>query len=209
MAGETIMEFSHLFEILDIEEIEDFKYFDNLAALLETEEDLEFEEIYQLISQVDLESLSGLIKDYFEDMMSGIPDDETELFMLVDNIQRALLGICANPEDENQLVHLTEEICKFRNWYNFDTDVICTNQKNGDKQILRIKDALIVYRMEKLRQARCFYDFSDCLNYELDEYVISLGAPEEYDSYDYTSGREEEALLESDFLYDDEYRDEQ
>lgn len=202
------MELDRLFEILDIEEIEDFKYFDNFAALVECDEPIDYEEIYYLVSRIESELLAGLIDDYFEDIMGGVPDAETEIYMLLDNIHRALTGICKNTEDENSRVLLSEELMKFRNWYNYDTDVICKNRSKGETRVERVKNALVLYRMEKLNDESYEYDFEDCLNYELDEYVFSLGAPDENETYDYTSGREEEALLESDYLFDDEFSDE-
>ena len=62
------MDKDELYELLDIEAPSDFEYFENLAALIECEEHIEFEELYALLKDVNKESLLTLISNYFEEI---------------------------------------------------------------------------------------------------------------------------------------------
>ena len=201
------MDLNELFEIADIDSAEDFKYFDNFAALMESDEYIPNEVMYELFAEVDTDILSELTDNYFEDIMEGVPEEEAELFTLLDNIKRVLKGYAENTDDERSMVLFTDEVSRFRNWYNFDTDVECQSRKDGSTRTVPVREALVLYRIEKLRADEYMYDFSQCLDYPLDEYVVSFTSDAEGDT-GYEPGNEEEELLNSDFLFDDEFSDE-
>ncbi len=201
------MDLNELFEIADIDSAEDFKYFDNFAALMESDEYIPNEVMYELFAEVDTDILSELSDNYFEDIMEGVPEEEAELFTLLDNIKRVLKGYAENTDDERSMVLFTDEVSRFRNWYNFDTDVECQSRKDGSTRTVPVREALVLYRIEKLRADEYMYDFSQCLDYPLDEYVVSFTSDAEGDT-GYEPGNEEEELLNSDFLFDDEFSDE-
>ena len=195
---------NELFEIVDIESTEDFKYFDNFAALMESDDYIPAEVMYELFAEVDTDVLSELTDNYFEDIMEGVPEEEAELFTLLDNIKRVLKGYAENTDDERSIVLFTDEVSRFRNWYNFDTDVECQSRKDGSTRTVPVREALVLYRIEKLRADEYMYDFSECLDYPLDEYVVSFTSDADGDT-GYEPGNEEEELLNSDFLFDDEF----
>lgn len=201
------MDLNELFEIVDIESAEDFKYFDNFAALMESDDYIPAEVMYELFAEVDTDVLSELTDNYFEDIMEGVPEEEAELFTLLDNIKRELKGYAENTDDERSIVLFTDEVSRFRNWYNFDTDVECQSRKDGSTRTVPVREALVLYRIEKLRADEYMYDFSECLDYPLDEYVVSFTSDADGDT-GYEPGNEEEELLNSDFLFDDEFSDE-
>lgn len=201
------MDLNELFEIVDIESAEDFKYFDNFAALMESDDYIPAEVMYELFAEVDTDVLSELTDNYFEDIMEGVPEEEAELFTLLDNIKRVLKGYAENTDDERSIVLFTDEVSRFRNWYNFDTDVECQSRKDGSTRTVPVREALVLYRIEKLRADEYMYDFSECLDYPLDEYVVSFTSEADGDT-GYEPGNEEEELLNSDFLFDDEFSDE-
>ena len=201
------MDLNELFEIVDIESTEDFKYFDNFAALMESDEYIPGEVMYELFAEVDTGVLSELTDNYFEDIMEGVPEEEAELFTLLDNIKRVLKGYAENTDDERSIVLFTDEVSRFRNWYNFDTDVECQSSRDGSIRTVPVREALVLYRIEKLRADEYMYDFSECLDYPLDEYVVSFTSDTDGDT-GYEPGNEEEELLNSDFLFDDEFSDE-
>ncbi len=201
------MDLNELFEIVDIESTEDFKYFDNFAALMESDEYIPGEVMYELFAEVDTGVLSELTDNYFEDIMEGVLEEEAELFTLLDNIKRVLKGYAENTDDERSIVLFTDEVSRFRNWYNFDTDVECQSSRDGSIRTVPVREALVLYRIEKLRADEYMYDFSECLDYPLDEYVVSFTSDTDGDT-GYEPGNEEEELLNSDFLFDDEFSDE-
>ena len=174
---------------------------------MESDDYIPAEVMYELFAEVDTDVLSELTDNYFEDIMEGVPEEEAELFTLLDNIKRVLKGYAENTDDERSIVLFTDEVSRFRNWYNFDTDVECQSRKDGSTRTVPVREALVLYRIEKLRADEYMYDFSECLDYPLDEYVVSFTSDADGDT-GYEPGNEEEELLNSDFLFDDEFSDE-
>ena len=201
------MDYEELLEYLDLDDPSQFEYFEAMADLVESEEYIENEAVYKLFDGADKTMIAELLSDYFEDIMEGVPEEEAELFTLLDNIKRVLKGYAENTDDERSIVLFTDEVSRFRNWYNFDTDVECQSRKDGSTRTVPVREALVLYRIEKLRADEYMYDFSECLDYPLDEYVVSFTSDADGDT-GYEPGNEEEELLNSDFLFDDEFSDE-
>ncbi len=164
-----------LYKIIDIEEPSDFQYFENLAALLETDEEMDFEEIADLVAKIDKDTLAGLIDDYFNDITNNIPENDATLFTTLDNIKRSLVGMARNVTDDSVISKLAEEIERFRNWYNVDCRVFIKDLDTLEEYDLCMRDALAETRIEKLDNKTYQYDFSDMIEYDLDEYVMSFG----------------------------------
>ncbi len=164
-----------LYQILDIDRPEDFQYFDNIAALLEHDGELDFEILAKLIKAIDKEVLSELLDDYFEELMKMVPSNETDLFMLLDNIRNSLIGMARNIQDDTMETKLTEEIERFRIWYSCESSVECQNRDERSEEIMVLRDALILPVAEKLGGSRYECDFSSVTNYVLDEYMMSFG----------------------------------
>ena len=196
------MDKQELYEQLDIEDASDFQYFENLALLLESDDDIDFELIAELINDVDKDVLAGLIDDYFNEITDFVPGSETEIFTLLDNIRRSLVGMARNPEDETTVNKLAEEIDRFRKWYSMDSIVYCTKVGETIEEIDTVRDALVLSRLEKLGEDKYEYSFSESLDYPLDEYVMSfadmiaLSEEEEESEFDSLSEPEDVDIYE-------------
>lgn len=196
------MDRKEFFEQLDIEEASDFQYFENLALLLESDDDIEFELIAELINDMDIDVLAGLIDDYFNEITDFVPGSETEIFTLLDNIRRSLVGMARNPENETTVNKLAEEIDRFRKWYSMDSAVYCTRVGETAEEVNTVRDALVLSRLEKLGDDKYEYIFSEALDYPLDEYVMSfadmvaLSEEEEENKYDTFSEPEDVDIYE-------------
>ncbi len=173
-----------LYKMLDIEEPGDFQYFENLAELLECDEYIEYEDLYSLLKDVDKETLAQLIHDYFEELSDFVPQDASELFLLLDKIKLSLIGMTKNSEEENVLAGLAEELDRFRIWYSLDSSVMCTpigaetestGKTSTSEEEHSLRDALAYSRLEKLDGDKYEYDFSRCIDYPIDEYIMSFG----------------------------------
>ena len=109
-----------LYALLDIENGNDFQYFENVAELLECEEEIETDLLYGLLSEISLENTYDLLEEYFSEIEKAVPDGETDFYMLLTNI-RSVLGTMiksiGREEDEversNLRTRLAEEIAKF------------------------------------------------------------------------------------------------
>lgn len=169
------MDREELYELLDIDSPADFEYFENLAALLECDEYIEYEDIYALMEGVDKETFSGLVDNYFEEITDFIPGDAAELYTLLDKVKLSLMGLAKSCDEEDLITHLAEEVDRFRKWYSMDSVVICTSILTDREEEKTLRDAIVLARLEGLDGEKYTYDFSDCLDYHLDEYIMSFG----------------------------------
>lgn len=178
------------YALLDIEEPADFVYFENIAALFECEAEIEQGLLCALLAAVDKQTVAELIDNYFEELTGFLPDGETELFTLLTQIQQALRGMLQSGENdlveteaqrEDLLVRLAEEIERFRQWYSCEDRVSCMLLGEGEEERISLRDAIASVREEKLLGQRYVYDFSDCLDYPLAEYVMTFALADRTD----------------------------
>ena len=164
-----------LYELIDIDSPSDFQYFENLAAFLECDEELEYEDVAALIMDVEKDTLAQLIGDYFEEMSDFLPESETELYTIFDNVRRSLVGMSKSCDDETTQTKLADEMERFRRWYSIESRAFLTNLGTADEEEMTLRDALVCARLEALEGTKYQYDFSECSDYELDEYIVSFG----------------------------------
>jgi len=164
-----------LFETLGIEGGEDFEYFDNMADLLEMDEYYEEEVVYALLEDVDLTVLKGLFETYFDDLIDYLPEEDAELNSLFEMMKLAFMGLCNVGANAETFSRLSEEIVKFRDWYIFLENV------DHDGKLLSVRDAIINCRFNKLSGNEEDFDFTGAMEYDIDEYAISLEDMEEYE----------------------------
>lgn len=188
------MDYEELLENLNIEDPSEFEYFENFADLIECTEPISAEAIYKLVKGVPEGVFSELIEGYFTETLEACPDTEIEIYSLLETIKRALIGLSQNLEDENDYVFFADEISRFRDWYVFDSKVTIQPKDSEDTSQMPVIEALVVSRLEKLGGVENDYDFSEALDYPLDEFVMSL-AP--------APGNEEDKPLENEDEYDD------
>ena len=168
------MERKELYELIDIESAEDFSYFENLAALLECEEDIDFQDVAELIVSVDMEKLAELLDDYFKEITDHIPAAETEVFTIFENIRHSLVGMARNAADESVVSRLAEEIERFRRWYSMDSRVFVREGSGSAERIHTLRDAIVLSRLEKIEGTSNEYDFTEAKDYEIEEYIMSF-----------------------------------
>jgi hypothetical protein len=198
------MDLNDLMEMLEIDKPSEFEYFENLADLIESDETIPEETLFQLFSQTDHKTVAELIHNYFDDMLEAMPESSTEMFTLLENIKRSLIGLLQTSEEESLLRHFVEELFRFKTWFCFESEVGCKSLSGGEEKLLPLRDALILSRLEKMEEDEFQYDFEDCLKYEIDEYIMSfadLAIEEEEEDEEKTD------LMDSGYVYDDEMRD--
>ena len=169
------MTLSQMYEMLQMDGPEDFQYFEQLADLLETEEPIEFDILYTVLSAVPAEDIGELIENYFDEMVNALPDEENEIVSLVDSISQNLLLLAADVEQEKVRAELVHQLEKFRGWY---------HDKNGvlaDGMPLSVFEAVTQCREDRLCGTQTRFTFDNCLGYDLDDASISLGGFEKID----------------------------
>ena len=131
--------------------------------------------LYSLVEEVDKQVLSDLIYNYFEEMTDFLPGDAAETFGIMERIKFALIGLARNCDEEDLLVNLADELDRFRRWYSVDSRVYCTSISDGEEISVPVRDAVVLARSESLTGDRYEYDYSECQDYPLEEYIMSLG----------------------------------
>ena len=163
------------YDLLDIETAEDFKYVENVAQYFECEDEIEFAHLAELIEELDKDETAGLIDDYFEEIMDFIPEAETEVYSLFTNIRRSLTGMLKNADEVSTEAKIAEELERFRRWYSMDSKVYLQETSGLKEHDETLRDALFTKRMEALGQGKYFYDFTEAMDYPLEEYVMTFG----------------------------------
>src|SRR5665647_3382667 len=118
------MELEELLEILDIEEPEEFKFYENFADLIEYEGEISYDALYSLIKKVDTVALGEFIETYLDDVLEGIPEEDgIDAYTFITSVKMMLLGLAESiataeeDEERDELPIFAEELYKFRNWF--------------------------------------------------------------------------------------------
>ena len=170
-----------LYELMGIRSPEDFHYFENMAELMETEEEISEEELHAFLKDLDKARFSDLLGQYYDHIQEWIPDRETEVYTLMENIRSVMSGYLMEldmdldeAEEDEILMNLVDEIIKFRRWFLFDDNVVCTNEVTEESYVTPVIDALAYARAETLGEDPYRFDFSRALDYELDHLTVML-----------------------------------
>ena len=158
------------YNILDIDSADEFRYFENLAALLEEDEYIEENLIKDLIRNVDREQLAEHMGSYFDAFLDHLPDNETDLYVLVESMGRVFDGLIAEDMSEEDIDTLASEISKFRKWYIHDLHAF--NRRTGEESSVR--DARYDIAAAKLLGEEADYDFRTALDYDIDGFDVRI-----------------------------------
>lgn len=168
------MELEKLLKLLELDSAKDFEYFEHFAEIIEADYEIPSLVYSELFASVDSEVLSELIENYFEDTLKYIPDDQIDFYNLLTNIGQTLVSLI-DTED------FPYEFYKFRTWFRFDSAVICVRKNDCHELEVPIFEALTLYRMENLNSEEYSYDFSEVMDYPLDEYIVPLNSLAEFE----------------------------
>ena len=177
------MTFRDLLDHLEIESPSEFEYFEQFSALFEYEEEIDFSNFSSLFSEIEGHLLSELTDNYFEDMITGIPDDALLLYASLQTIRHGLCDLAKEDEGSKERAIYVEELFNFRQWFMFDSKVKCLNRKTNEEIELTIFNALILFRSEKLGDDVYEYDFSNCLDYRTENLNIESMGEENDEDY--------------------------
>lgn len=170
------MKLEKLLEFLELEDPSEFEYFENLADLMETDMVIEPETMYQLLEAVDMEAMGELIKNYFTDMLSALPEDAVEMYTLLEGVRMAFVGMAKHLEEERDLVLFADELTRFRNWYALYSTVWVREivEDIPREKEMPLRDALTLSRMEQLGGEKYDYIFEEAMDFEMDQYTVAF-----------------------------------
>ena len=173
------MEYVEFLTLLDIDDPSEFEFFESMATLMESDEYIREDHIYKLFAGADTETVEEILNDYFTEIQDGVPEASTDFYTFLETVKFALTGLLkssdVNDSDtrEDALSRFVEEIYKFREWFNEKEKVLCKDIKTGEEKKLSVRDAIVLSRIENLGGNKHKYDFDSCLDYEINEYIMT------------------------------------
>ncbi|HUM56139.1 MAG TPA: hypothetical protein PLC13_03185 [Bacillota bacterium] len=168
------MDLQDLLSFLEIDASIEFEYFENFADLVECEETIPESTLFSLFSETDKKIVGEIIVNYFDDMLDALPDDANDIYTLLEKIKLSMAGFIKASDDEDNLARFSEQLAGFKTWYCFESAVGCKDPATGEEKLLTLRDALTLARLEKLEGEEYIYDFSECMNYEVDDYMVNI-----------------------------------
>ena len=89
-----------LMDLIDIEDGEGFTFFENLAAIIEADEMIPASAIFQVLSDVDMNTFAELVESYFYDMMENMPED-VDVYNMMEAEKRNLISLAESAGRED------------------------------------------------------------------------------------------------------------
>ncbi|MCQ2548156.1 MAG: hypothetical protein MJ145_04035 [Clostridia bacterium] len=163
-----------LFNHLKFEDGDGIEYIDELQDILGMDEELDPRFVYDILLNTDMEYLSELIENYFEELTDNIPNNNGELYELMSAQALALKGLAYSCEDEAQAIKLATELVRFQSWYAIEKNTTVVSQDIGEEKLVSVREAFTLYALEKLGGEEYRYYFDNALYYPIDDYAISL-----------------------------------
>ena len=195
------MDKNTFYELIDIETPEDFKFYDNIENLIEADEEWDIDLLSPLLIEIPNDVIIDLLDEYFKSLLDRLPDDETDLYTLIYNVGRTMKAVVntdgvrevsdkepvyfngENSADTKR--RLAYELKKFSDWFSRNNLVDIKNLENGRECKAPLRDVLGLITLEKLGMGSYSYNFDNCNDYELDEYILNfadLAGTEEIDN---------------------------
>lgn len=191
------MDKTTLYKKLDIDTADEFKYYENLSALLEEDDYIENNLIKDLIKEVDKETFAEHLDSYFEDFLKNIPDDESDFYITVDSIKRVLVGMMNEEMSSDEITALADEILKFRKWYVLDQNVY--DKLNACD--INVRDARYNIMAAKFLDEKYDYDFRTACDYGFEGYDVRISdIIDEFDESEYEGFQEIDLTAEGELL---------
>ncbi len=150
----------------------DFEYFDDITDLIENDETYTADDLFAALKDVDRGTRHELVDNYFTDITKGVPDEASDMDLLMENIRTLLLGLVN--EDAETRRRFAEEFVRFRDWYWFGESVKAVDP-DGDESLVSVAEALTLHRLELLGEDAYELDFADVLDYPIDAYDVNFG----------------------------------
>jgi len=175
----------------------DFEYFDDITDLIESDEPFTASELFESLKEVDRGTLHELVDNYFTDVTKGVPDEASDMDLLMENIRTLLLGLVN--EDTETRRRFAEEFVRFRDWYWFEERVKAVDP-DGDGALVSVAEALTLHRLELLGEDAYELDFSDVLDYPIEAYDVNFGVSRIANEQENETPRTDDASL---FSFDD------
>ena len=111
-----------LYDLLEIEDPEDVEYFEQLAELMENDEEISEDLFRHALSAIRAENAGEFVENYLKEMSDAIPEDAgaEDLTQVLSDIQQRLLLLAEDLDDDQVREAFTTELYKLRLWLHED-----------------------------------------------------------------------------------------
>lgn len=158
-----------MYRLIDIKEPDDFKYYENVESIFESDDFIDTSLLYDLFSEIDWPTLDNLFIKYFEELFRVLPEKEDDLCMTVQSITEKFKGIFNSNKNADSLKDLSEEVHKFKKWFVYDNLVY----DNDSGENIDVRDAVYNTYAVRFGGNLCNYNFDKAISY-IDGYDINL-----------------------------------
>ena len=165
------MNLTELLELIEIDEPADFEYVESFAEIVENDDEIPEEVLCELFRETDPETVSELIDSYFTEIEEIL--ENGDICELLETIKYSLMALIEDG-DEQSIYRFGEELARFQIWYSFESQVIARELGEDQERVLCLRDAVTQKRMEKFEGEGYDYDFSECLDYEIEEFILDM-----------------------------------
>ena len=171
-----------LMKEFDIESENDFIYFEQFSAIMESELEIDYDVFLELIMIPEREDLAVMTESFFEDLIKGVPDNDIELYSQIQGCKDVLTEL-AGLEHGRSMGFFAHELFRFKEWFTGSRTVKCSPENGGESLLLTPCDAMMLYREEKLSGNKYYYDFSDDSYTGPDSYTLEILSEINYESH--------------------------
>ena len=107
-----------LYDLLEIDSPEDVEYFEQMADLLESDEEIPAELFRHALSRIRAENAGEFAENYLKEMADAIPEgaDAEDLSEALGAIQQRLMLLAEDLDEESSREDFIAELFKLRNW---------------------------------------------------------------------------------------------
>lgn len=165
------MNLTELLELIEIDEPADFEYVESFAEIVENDDEIPEEVLCELFRETDPETVSELIDSYFTEIEEIL--ENGDICELLETIKYSLMALIEDG-DEQSIYRFGEELARFQIWYSFESQVISRELGEDQERVLCLRDAVTQKRLEKFEGEGYDYDFSECLDYEIEEFILDM-----------------------------------
>ena len=160
-----------LYELLEIDTPADLEYFEQLADLLETEEEISESLFRHALSEIRAENAGEFAENYVGELLNALPDGVSaeDLTEALDAMQQRLMLLAEDLEEASAREDFTSELYKLRNWLHAEDGVFVDGER------MPMLHAFTEMRAEKLGAASHTYDLDTFPDLTPEEISYNLG----------------------------------
>jgi len=181
------MTMDELLKILDMEAVSDMEYAESFCNLMEAEVELSEDLFFELIRQLSAGEINVHMREYLNEIISGIADDCIDFFAMVSSYKRSFGGMVNYYIENGQEERIGDEVYAFRKWYTEDNRVLVNDHDKGEEKRVSVCEALVLGRIERLSAGSFDFDFTDAMDLDCGDFedYVTDDEDEDYENYDY------------------------